>query len=85
MNKSKLNKTNDNIGWAGHSFNPVTGCLGPDGDGKLCPYCYANAMTQRFGQSFKPTFYPERYDVPVWFKDNLIFRPQEVFIEKNAF
>ena len=60
----KLNKVNSNIGWAAWSWNPVTGCLGPAGDGKLCPYCYANRMTQRFGQSFKPTFHPERLYAP---------------------
>ena len=64
MSKGKMNKTNNNIGWAAWSWNPVTGCLGPDGDGKLCPYCYANRMTQRFGQSFKPAFHPERLDAP---------------------
>ena len=37
--KSKFNKANHNIGWSQYSWNPITGCLGPDGDGKLCPYC----------------------------------------------
>lgn len=64
MNKVKMNKTNQNVGWAQYTFNPVTGCLGPDGDGKHCPYCYAEKIAKRFGQSFKPTFHPERLDAP---------------------
>jgi protein gp37 len=64
MSKAKFNKTNNNIGWAAYSWNPVTGCLGPDGDGGHCPYCYAKAMAKRFYRDFKPTFYPERLVAP---------------------
>jgi protein gp37 len=60
----KMNRVNNNIGWAQYSWNPLTGCLGPDGDGKHCPYCYAKKMTERFHQRFTPTFHPERLDAP---------------------
>ncbi len=64
LSKAKFNKTNKNVGWAAYTWSPVTGCLGPDGDGKLCSYCYAKKMTERFGQSFEPTFHPERLAAP---------------------
>lgn len=64
MSKSKFNKTNNNIGWAQYSFNPVTGCLGPGGDGKHCSYCYAKKRADRFHQGFKPTFHSERLEAP---------------------
>jgi protein gp37 len=64
MSKTKFNKTNQNIGWAAWSWNPVTGCLGPAGDGKHCPYCYAKKMAERFNQDFEPTLHPERLDAP---------------------
>lgn len=64
MKKAKLNRTNENIGWAAWSWNPIVGCLGPKGDGVHCPYCYAKAMADRFNQSFEPTFHPERLSAP---------------------
>jgi len=64
MSKAKFNRTNHNVGWAAYTFNPVFGCLGPNADGKHCPYCYAKKMADRFGQSFEPTFHPERLDAP---------------------
>jgi len=64
MSKAKFNKTNSNIGWAAWSWNPVTGCLGPAGNGKHCPYCYAKAMADRFQQDFTPIFHPERLEAP---------------------
>lgn len=54
------------IEWATHTWNPVTGCLGRNNDGKLCPYCYANRIATRFAgmpqyrQGFAPTFHPKR-------------------------
>jgi protein gp37 len=67
MSKAKFNKTNQNIGWAAWSWNPLTGCLGPKGDGVHCDYCYAKKMAERFhpGQDrFTPAFHPERLDAP---------------------
>ncbi len=40
MNQTKID-------WASATWNPVTGCLGPDGNG-LCPYCYAHDIAHRF-------------------------------------
>jgi len=37
MNKTKIE-------WADYTWNPVTGCLGPKGDGVRCHYCYANRL-----------------------------------------
>ena len=59
-----FNETNDNIEWAGWSWNPVTGCLHD------CPYCYARDIANRFfthmpdGDRFAPAFYPERSAAP---------------------
>jgi protein gp37 len=50
---------NDQIGWAKHSWNPVTGCLHD------CPYCYARDFATRFyEQKFKPTLHPGRLLAP---------------------
>ena len=32
------------IGWCDATWNPITGCLGPRGDGVWCSYCYANKL-----------------------------------------
>jgi len=60
---SKFNKTNENIEWAQWSWNPVTGCLGPNGKG-VCPYCYARDIAMRFQDNFDPAFHPERLAAP---------------------
>lgn len=63
-NKKTFNQTNDNVAWAKWTFNPITGCLGPDGKG-LCKYCYARDLANRFyKEKFKPTFHPDRLDAP---------------------
>ena len=55
----KFNKTNDNIGWAAFSWNPVTGCR------HNCSYCYARDIAKRFyPEKFEPTFRPERLSAP---------------------
>jgi len=54
-----FNRTNDNIEWAGWSWNPVTGCK------HGCPYCYARDMANRFsGGDFSPKFHEERLPAP---------------------
>lgn len=60
-----MNKTA--IDWCDYTFNPVTGCLGPENDGKLCPYCYAARQAKRFPAAFnyfQPTFHVERLSDP---------------------
>lgn len=39
-----MNKTR--IEWCDYTWNPVTGCLGPKGDGKRCSYCYAHRLAK---------------------------------------
>ncbi|MBT3367769.1 MAG: DUF5131 family protein [Nitrospina sp.] len=62
--KPTFNSTNDNINWAGWSWNPVTGCL------HGCEYCYARAKAENpyyqdgFPTGFKPTFRPDRLSAP---------------------
>ena len=61
------------------TWNPITGCLGPAGDGKLCPYCYAEKVTERFPEhyyieptdhepgvwkGFQPLYHPYRLPYP---------------------
>ena len=36
----------------GATFNPITGCYGPNG--KTCQYCYAKKIAERFGGIHKP-------------------------------
>lgn len=60
MNKTKI-ETFD------YTWNPVTGCL------NACPYCYAQAIHDRFhGGDFKPKFHEERLKEP--FKKNNLYR-----------
>lgn len=54
-----FNETNDNIEWAGFSWNPITGCLHD------CQYCYARDIAHRFyAQGFEPAFLPSRLGAP---------------------
>ncbi|MFA5187084.1 MAG: DUF5131 family protein [Patescibacteria group bacterium] len=47
MNKTKID-------WTDKTWNPVTGCK------HGCPYCYARAISKRFGRSFEPEFHHDR-------------------------
>jgi protein gp37 len=84
-----VNKTA--IEWTDYTWNPVTGCLGPKGDGVRCPYCYAQRLAKRFystpqrmervpmaGDSwdpFAPRSWPMRGDEPVRLK-----KPSKIFV-----
>lgn len=62
MNKQGKGK----IDWCDLSFNPITGCNGPEGF-KTCPYCYAKSMAERFRGT--PAF-PKGFD-PALHEDRL--------------
>jgi protein gp37 len=59
-----FNKTNEQISWAGWSWNPVTGCL------HGCRYCYARELAYKpsyaaaYPVQFTPLFHHERLDAP---------------------
>jgi protein gp37/ParB-like chromosome segregation protein Spo0J len=63
--KVKFNKTNDQVSWAGYTWNVVTGCL------HNCPYCYAREgavmnknLKQFYPFGFEPTFFDYRLEAP---------------------
>ena len=56
--KGRMNATNENIGWAAYSWNPISGCK------HGCPYCYAQEMSDRFKWSFEPQFHEDRLTYP---------------------
>jgi protein gp37 len=62
--KATFNRTNDNVGWAGWTWNPITGCL------HACPFCYARELAYRLSYAasypvqFEPIFHHERLDAP---------------------
>lgn len=55
----RFNRTNAMIGWAGWTWNPITGCW------HGCKYCYARDLSNRFYKTkFEPTFHPDRLLAP---------------------
>jgi protein gp37 len=60
-----FNKTNENVEWAGYTWNPVTGC------NHGCNFCYARAIThngqmeRNYPFKFEPAFYEYRLAAPV--------------------
>ena len=49
MNKTKIEWVRNKDGTQGYTWNPVTGCLGPDGNPenpKRCTYCYAHKLAR---------------------------------------
>jgi len=61
----RFNETNDQVGWAMWTWNPVTGCL------HNCPYCYAREGTEvnpnlskHYPFGFEPTFFEFRLRAP---------------------
>jgi protein gp37/ParB-like chromosome segregation protein Spo0J len=64
--KPTFNQTNDQVGWAYWTWNPVTGCL------HNCRYCYAREgavvnenLSKHYPFGFKPSFYEYRLTAPV--------------------
>ena len=59
-----FNRTNDHVGWAPHTWNPVTGCL------HGCDFCYARAiatserMAKHYPFGFEPAFHEYRLAAP---------------------
>jgi protein gp37 len=62
--KATFNRTNEQVSWAGWTWNPVTGCL------HGCPYCYAREIANLersakiYPVGFTPLFHHERLDAP---------------------
>ena len=44
MNPTRIEWCRNPDGSQGYTWNPVTGCLGPEYDGMRCPYCYAQRL-----------------------------------------
>lgn len=44
MNRTTIEWVKNPDGTQGYTWNPITGCLGPNGNGKHCPYCYARKL-----------------------------------------
>ena len=76
----------ESIGWATRTWNPISGCWGPEGTAerpKRCFYCYAHRMAKRlkgrFGypedDPFKPTYHHDRLLEPLKRK-----KPTKIFI-----
>lgn len=63
--KPTFNQTNESVGWALWTWNPITGCL------HGCKYCYAREISHNarfkaaFPVGFDPLFHHERLDAPV--------------------
>lgn len=66
MNRTKIE-------WCDYTWNPVSGCSGPNG--VRCPYCYAARLAHRFHRSFEPTFHRERLEEPGQVK-----QPSKIFV-----
>lgn len=66
MNRTKIE-------WTDFTWNPVTGCL------HGCPYCYARAVSKRFGRSFAPQLHSNRLGAPAARK-----KPAIIFVGSMA-
>lgn len=62
--KTVFNETNDSVGWARWTWNPVTGCE------HGCKFCYAREianserMASVYPNKFEPTYHPYRLSAP---------------------
>lgn len=84
-----MNKTD--IDWTDFSLNVITGCAGPNNDGRHCSGCYAKSLAhgrlRRFylanrtyvvgdpSDPFAPRFWPKRLEQPARLK-----KPSKIFI-----
>ena len=84
-----MNKTT--IEYADYTWNPVTGCLGPHGDGEHCRYCYAERLARgrlrnlylshrmpfagNMRDPFAPRFWRNRLEEPLHLR-----RPSTIFV-----
>jgi protein gp37 len=83
MNRTKIE-------WTDYTWNPVTGCWGPEGTAEKpnrCPYCYAQKIAYRFNwhrantglvglsDPFEPQFWPARLSEPAKVK-----KPSKIFV-----
>jgi len=65
------------IEWTDSTWNPVTGCtkVSPG-----CKYCYAERLTERFGQRFNEIrLHPERLSLPIRWR-----RPRRIFVNSMS-
>jgi protein gp37 len=75
-----MSSINTGIEWTDKTWNPATGCnkVSPG-----CRYCYAEALTERFPQSFKRgfklTLHPERLEQPKKWR-----MPSRVFVNSMS-
>lgn len=77
MNRTSIPWTKAPTGEQGYSWNPTSGCNGPNG--VPCPYCYARAMARRFRRSFEPTCHPEKLREPL-----RLTQPARIFVDSNG-
>lgn len=78
MNRTSIEWVRNLDGSRGFTWNPSTGCLGPNG--KPCDYCYARRIARRFGKTkaeraFRPQFHPDRLGEPARRK-----KPSTIFV-----
>lgn len=74
MNRTSIPWVMNPDGSQGYSWNPASGCNGPNGI--PCPYCYARKMAHRFKRSFAPTCHPDRLGQPLKLR-----KPARIFVD----
>ena len=67
------------IAWTNETWNPVSGCTKVSAG---CKFCYAEAVTERFGNGRKfsdVVLHPERLDIPLHWR-----KPRKVFVNSMS-
>lgn len=79
------------IEWTDYTWNPVTGCLGPKGDGVRCSYCYANRLAHGrlkalylrdgllLGGDYRDPFAPRYRPSRIW-EPRKLQKPSKIFV-----